>query len=909
MRRSLWERVADRFGRLFGDDIFISHSHGDAREYAVALASRLGKHLETYVDRFSSRPGKDISAEVMDHLMRATMLVVVASPDSASSESLVGKEVEEFAGTGRQIIAVDVGCALQTCPWKHQVVGLSRPDEDPERLKSAKPSVHVRRSILRAFTYLTRAQMRRRVSAAIVLLTLIVTAILGGTAWRAALASGDAKAEQWMAESLERLAQKKEARAVAIMNEATTETERQRRLSAAQRIATVVEAAWQNESASVDDVLLAAAESLRRGPTPEAFRVISEALPLRATLQARYALDGIGAVVSPDQRWLAVFSEDEDFVFDLQRRRRQWSDIACEPSSVVFDPASRHVAFTCSDDVVRVIELATGSARMVRERAKDAIALFFLPNGAEALFTKSGVEGKVTITKGNRGEATFPARKIDVSPDFRWFALQTSEHDLELHSGHRYDGPPVAQFHVNGCIRHVVYSGEGSYLAVGASPCIADAAQPGSEVVVYRTYDGEVQGHSQTKQRLRALAVSQDGGEVAVITASGDVGQEGEIALLRLVQRGDKKYEPQWTRLLSWPDDEVVEPPLFLPREDRDPAQSALAYLEKDVLRVAGEGGREILRISNEISTFSLTKNRIVTVDQDGVSFWRMPAPPKARDFAAESKRSGRTAPPLWRASAAARKFLSLGDPALETVSDDGRYLLLAKYFMGSGNDVAVIDRAEDRIIDAFSESSLIHLSSPDGSRVAGVTSDYQVFVRDTRQHKTSPVSAQFIAPGVPPRQAAISSDGRLVAIGYGGTVGVRTLLDAGILWSLGTEGTLSAFRFDATGFRLAFVLDRLSVIVADVQSGKRVYQARMREPIRRVMFGKASTLVVEGEDGVARTISMDPIETALTVCRAVGAPIDRASWVRLVRDSYVDTCRELRRGSRAERSRTRLPD
>jgi hypothetical protein len=85
----LSERIPDAIARpLFGDDVFISYSRKDSA-YVLRFANELlARGLSPYVDQWASPLGAELPTSLKRALRRSSMLVVIATPDSAVSENV-----------------------------------------------------------------------------------------------------------------------------------------------------------------------------------------------------------------------------------------------------------------------------------------------------------------------------------------------------------------------------------------------------------------------------------------------------------------------------------------------------------------------------------------------------------------------------------------------------------------------------------------------------------------------------------------------------------------------------------------------------------------------------------------------------------------------------------------------------
>jgi len=203
-RRTMLER-ARRF--FFGDDVFISYARADAYGYALALAVELAKQeIACFADHWGTPPGDRIPDAVLRSVRKSTMLVLLGSERAASSHA-VRQEVEAFLTTGRPIIPVSFGGALEQASWFSRIRGLSLAHDSPDALAAARPSDAVVSRIVNADGFTRRNKRLRQVfwttAAVIGVLALAGSGVLMYQANRVE----DALTEVAVADSLTRVAQ------------------------------------------------------------------------------------------------------------------------------------------------------------------------------------------------------------------------------------------------------------------------------------------------------------------------------------------------------------------------------------------------------------------------------------------------------------------------------------------------------------------------------------------------------------------------------------------------------------------------------------------------------------------------------------------------------------------------------
>ena len=140
-----------RLSRFFaGDDVFVSYARADATGYALELANELTRQkLSCFVDLWGTQPGQELPPGLQQRIRRSSLLVVVASPAAARSDS-IRREIDVFLPTGRPIVPIDVDGALAAASWYPSVVGIASSREAHTHLASGTPSPEVLRRIVNA---------------------------------------------------------------------------------------------------------------------------------------------------------------------------------------------------------------------------------------------------------------------------------------------------------------------------------------------------------------------------------------------------------------------------------------------------------------------------------------------------------------------------------------------------------------------------------------------------------------------------------------------------------------------------------------------------------------------------------------------------------------------------------------
>jgi hypothetical protein len=233
---------------LLGDDIFISYARYDATDYASGLANILGeKGFSCFIDQLGTPPGRELPARLKRMIRMSTAFVLVGTECAAKSDA-VRKEVEEFLKTGRPIIPISVGGALEKSDLFPLIQGIAIAQEKIDSLKLGTPSPSVVSRIEKSFVFTRR---NRRITRVFIIITLVLLALLGASIYttakaveqqRVALlakedarqqqeiadaATAEAKRQQGIAEAAEGKAREQEALADAAKIEAKTATEQE----------------------------------------------------------------------------------------------------------------------------------------------------------------------------------------------------------------------------------------------------------------------------------------------------------------------------------------------------------------------------------------------------------------------------------------------------------------------------------------------------------------------------------------------------------------------------------------------------------------------------------------------------------------------------------------------------------
>ena len=325
--------AARRF--FFGEDVFISYSRADAAAYALGLANALTRQgISCFLDQWGTPPGRELPERLLTALRTSTMFVLVGTPGAARSAA-VQQEVETFIRTGRPIIPVTLGSALEQADWFDRIRGLSLARESEEALAAGQPSDTVLTRIVSAEGFTRRNKRLRTVfwsTAAIIVLLLggggvLVALQTQRVAAATALANektsqaADAVMRAETAQEEAIAAGERQAAAVRARDEsiqeaarAAADAETQRRGAQALTLVNRSTEALDASPAGLERSLLLAIESLGRTWTAEGVTALERGL----TLQLRAPITTLGAgsderrnvviAATPDGRWLAVAS-------------------------------------------------------------------------------------------------------------------------------------------------------------------------------------------------------------------------------------------------------------------------------------------------------------------------------------------------------------------------------------------------------------------------------------------------------------------------------------------------------------------------------------------------------------------------------------------------------------------------
>ncbi|HET8774294.1 MAG TPA: TIR domain-containing protein [Thermoanaerobaculia bacterium] len=903
-------RIAGGFRRFFGADIFISHSHEDAAEYAVALAGRLSKRLAVYVDRYDSQPGKQISERVVGHLESASMLVVIASPRSAASPP-VAEEVRRFAKLKRNILVVDIDGALGQCPWRDDVQGLSRPTDTEERRKAGRPDRTVVHSILASFRYVTRAQRL----------------------WRSAFA----------------------AMALVIVSGIATvfflrEARRQQAIAAAQRIATTATQAWTNQDAPLDSTLLLAAESLRLYPTAEARRIVIEALPLRPSLQweADAALVPEATPIihlSPDGRWVVGL---DGVLRRTSDGRRMWSGMVT--GDPVFAPDGSAMAFWSSGEeaaAVEMVDLPQGSRREWPYPDSPFMGLFVAASDRYVRIESSPANVRLTEIRRRSDNALLASLYAGgAAAGTHKVALRVGNGTVEVRDlrDPEREGPRIE---LPGFIGELHVSADDRLLVLGVwVGGMASSARGG----LIAAFDLSASPPREIGARIAladppdSLVVAGDGSELVVASGTSFAG-EGAIPTVTYCRREpDRGFVRLWSRR--------GDKPVGL-------TTAGVMFLDGRMLTIADRstGARELLRIVG-VGTAVAAGETIVSFADGRLRSWRLvrPSPGRPGDRYLDAGGGYAVLPqgrPLTLRDLPGAHDLPLLVPAGRQrgnggagrgapLSADGSIAVWAEPFHVRAYDVRARQwlpdrhgRPDDRITTALAISADsrriasagadgVSLANPrirvsdtrsgaivdvfacaakpwrmamnsDGSQLVFLDEKARLWRRDIPRRQT------ILLGTLPARDEAQNQSGALAfsrddssVIAARETVERWSVADARRAWSA-SLGQVIAVAWSADENAISVLTGASHVFILDARTGATTFDLRLPFRAADVSFLQTGRdLAVLGADGEVRTISPDAEAVARQVCRAIGRPLTRNEWSRFIDTPYVDTCARL---------------
>jgi TIR domain len=865
--------LRSRLRRFFGVDVFISHSHQDAGEYAIALAARLSRRLAVYVDRYDSEPGDVLSDRVRNALRSATMLVVVASPEAATSQP-IADEIAEFRKTGRSILVIDAGDALRDCRWRGEVVGLSHVSESLDALQAGRPDRNVVRSILAAFRYVTRARRLWRsaaAAAAVVVLAVIAAIVI------IRLARSDVRVQREAAEE-------------------------QRSIASARQITNAARSAWDSREEAPDTVLLLAAESLRRSFTPEAIQLIAELTPLvpRLEWQTAQAFPKESLVAADDGRWLfevPAMGEPGVRVLDAGTGATIFRDERCSLTSELPPPGM--IALSCPDGTA----LVDPQRKALAGKLPSTPGVRSVASGTNRLVIQVNDN---TLELRDRRHPQQPGQTIAFSGrSFGSVALSRDDGTLaversgelqifDVHGKPRAVGRP---FRIPASVYQLVLSDDGSEIVL-ATGVVGLTQRPASALIYLR------RAQSGIEQRW-TLPLGPTAIPTVGITDGGVMFGDGTVVSIR--SRDADAHERlrilssgpiSSSRVRVFTNDRGSIRAWHVPREN-DANETAFA--------LSSDGKHALLRQGRILAVRDLSTGRDLVRRELGADFQPI------GDLSAD----GGTAaiallPGMSGHIASATQIFDTrtgtarnGPEDLITmavaVSPDGT--LVASAGVAPGGIIHVLTAAKGKEVDTFVAPGMTHrlAFSEDNATLIGIDIYYALWKRDLRQKKTVVIGS---AGGK--RQTQPGGGGAaLVAMPPDGTFAIVATRGWVERWPL-RENAAPEWRFpleEVSSVDLARDAKELAVTTAK-PSRLIVYDAATQQSrfALALPFLAADVVlppgtrdpVVIGMDGLPHTIYREARSAALSVCRAVGRSLSPDEWKRLIHEPYVDTCAEL---------------
>jgi WD40 repeat protein len=197
-KSSFVQRVRDTLTRpLFGRDVFISYSRQDATAYVRALAEEVRKHrpdASVCIDQWAAKPYETTHPDLLGEARRSSLFIVVASENAVRSKN-VAEEIEQFLGTGRYMLAIDVDRKFgagdtwsddakkrlaTTNPIQETKEALGAPPPEP---KPPKPSPDVVSRVVESITFETQTRRIRRYAITVAAGALVVIGSASGISW------------------------------------------------------------------------------------------------------------------------------------------------------------------------------------------------------------------------------------------------------------------------------------------------------------------------------------------------------------------------------------------------------------------------------------------------------------------------------------------------------------------------------------------------------------------------------------------------------------------------------------------------------------------------------------------------------------------------------------------------------
>jgi WD40 repeat protein len=642
---------------LFGRDLFISYSRGDARKYAPALAITLQKRmpkLSFYLDRWLAPASGKLPLSLRLHLRWSSILVVVCTEKAVASR-FVQDEVAKFATLGRKVVTIDVEGAFSEVRGQEPWVNVSGADPEEEMcaaIAKGKPSENVIERIVKMVEFTTQdRRLRRAVWATFAFVVLSVGGI-GGYGYRAeqkrkaadaarvdaeaaakvaednataaekralnaqkqedAAKAAKAEAErqtlvankkreeavkaQAKAENLQVQAEKKAGEALEKERVATAEAQKQQNIAHAQRLTAENNLAADPQSEEIEKKILFTVESMRRYSSREAYSNLIEAIritPRPLTKVSNHADEQITSF---------AFSPDSTYLSATSKSRvRVWLTQTMKELTPIPDSAAA----------------LFGASKSVGTVAGSDLS----PNAKYRWSKADEADGEtITLSKADTGERVLDKlRAVDFSPDGRFLVTTSFDPEYaELTETIVWDvsGDSLNKLHSLGTSR--VYDSTGSKF----SPDGTRFAQvmKDNRIKVWNTMTGQLVAYVKYEGNYKRVAFTHDGRLMALAT-------DKDVTL--------------WPTAREWKSSEFVLPlvksrpdELSIARESHmalSPDGKLMAFAGGTTVNVLNTAnGERVLPISTPCNikgvSFSMGNERVVTHGPCGVFAWQLRA-------------------------------------------------------------------------------------------------------------------------------------------------------------------------------------------------------------------------------------------------------------------------------------------
>lgn len=200
---TFFQRVGDALMRpLFGRDVFISYSRQDATAYVRALAEEVRKsrpELSICIDQWAAKPYDTTHPDLLAEARRSSLFIVVASEHAVESANVAG-EIEQFLGTGRYMLAIDVDRKFGTgSAWSEtakkrlattnpvqetkDALGTLTPEPEPSGPKPPNPSPDVVTRVAESITFETQTRRIKRYGITVGIGALMLIGLASGISW------------------------------------------------------------------------------------------------------------------------------------------------------------------------------------------------------------------------------------------------------------------------------------------------------------------------------------------------------------------------------------------------------------------------------------------------------------------------------------------------------------------------------------------------------------------------------------------------------------------------------------------------------------------------------------------------------------------------------------------------------